>query len=86
MNKAELVSEISKKTGVSKADVLAVLNSFFEEIKNYISDGGSIYLRGFGSFIIKKKTRVGKEKCIPYFKPGKDFVDRVKESEVNKIE
>ena len=90
MRKADLVSIISDKTGVPKVDVLVSLESFFKEVKDSLSDGENVYIRGFGSFIIKKRAKkIGRhikqnvaieipEHYIPAFKPAKVFVEKVK--------
>jgi DNA-binding protein HU-beta len=92
MRKADLVAIIADKTGVPKVDVLVTLESFFREVKGTLSDGENVYVRGFGSFIIKKRAeKVGRnikkneaivipEHYIPAFKPAKVFVDQVKEN------
>ncbi len=92
MRKADLVSIISEKTGVPKVDVLVSLETFFTEVKDSLSDGENVYIRGFGSFIIKKRARkIGRhikknialeipEHNIPAFKPAKIFVEQVKEN------
>jgi len=90
MRKADLVATISEKTGVPKVDVLVTLEAFFKEVKGSLSDGENVYIRGFGSFIIKKRAKkVGRhikkniaieipEHYIPAFKPAKIFVEQVK--------
>lgn len=92
MRKADLVAIIADKTGVPKVDVLVTLESFFKEVKGTLSDGENVYVRGFGSFIIKRRAeKVGRnikkneaiiipEHFIPAFKPAKVFVDQVKEN------
>ena len=55
MRKADLVNQISEKTGIPKVDVLVTLEQMFKEIKDSLSKGENIYIRGFGSFITKKK-------------------------------
>ncbi len=92
MRKAELVNLISEKTGVPKVDVLVSMETFFNEIKETLSGGENVYIRGFGSFIIKKRAKkIGRhikknvsleipEHYIPAFKPAKIFVDQVKDS------
>lgn len=92
MRKAELVNLISEKTGVPKVDVLVSMETFFNEIKETLSSGENVYIRGFGSFIIKKRAKkIGRhikknvsleipEHYIPAFKPAKIFVDQVKDS------
>lgn len=92
MRKADLVAAISEKTGVPKVDVLVTLETFFKEVKDSLADGENVYVRGFGSFIIKKRAKkVGRhikknvaieipEHFIPAFKPAKTFVEQVKEN------
>ena len=95
MRKAELVALISEKTGVPKVDVLVTLETFFKEVKNSLADGQNVYVRGFGSFIVKKRAKkIGRhikkniaieipEHYIPAFKPAKVFVDQVKSNSEN---
>ncbi|WP_456379560.1 HU family DNA-binding protein [Lutibacter sp.] len=90
MTKAEIVSSISDKSGIEKADVLATVEAFMEEVKNSLEKGDNVYLRGFGSFIIKKRAEktgrnISKNTTIkipahniPSFKPAKVFVEGVK--------
>ena len=90
MRKADLVATISEKTGVPKVDVLVTLESFFQEVKDSLTEGENVYVRGFGSFIIKKRAKkIGRhikkniaieipEHYIPAFKPAKVFVEQVK--------
>ena len=90
MRKAELVALISEKTGVPKVDVLVTLETFFKEVKNSLADGQNVYVRGFGSFVVKKRAKkIGRhikkniaieipEHYIPAFKPAKIFVEQVK--------
>ena len=92
MRKADLVSTISDKTGVPKVDVLVTLEMFFKEVKDSLADGENVYIRGFGSFVIKKRAKkIGRhikkniaieipEHYIPSFKPSKVFVEQVKEN------
>ncbi|MCB0621551.1 MAG: integration host factor subunit beta [Saprospiraceae bacterium] len=92
MRKADLVAAISEKTGVPKVDVLVTLEAFFKEVKNSLADGENVYIRGFGSFIIKKRAKkIGRhikrnvaieipEHYIPAFKPAKVFVEKVKDN------
>jgi DNA-binding protein HU-beta len=94
MRKADLVNNISEKTGIPKVDVLMTLETMFTEIKNSISKGENIYIRGFGSFITKKRAaKIGRnikknvavhipEHSIPAFKPAKEFVSDVKNATV----
>ena len=92
MRKADLVTAISDNTGVPKVDVLVTLEEFFKSVKGSLADGENVYIRGFGSFIIKKrKKKVGRhikknvsieipEHFIPAFKPAKIFTEQVKEN------
>ena len=92
MRKADLVATISDKTGVPKVDVLVALETFFTEVKSSLAEGENVYIRGFGSFVIKKRARkIGRhikknvaieipEHYIPSFKPAKIFVEQVKEN------
>ncbi len=90
MRKADLVTAISEKTGVAKVDVLVTLEEFFKSVKNSLAGGDNVYIRGFGSFVIKRrKKKIGRhikrnesidipEHYIPSFKPAKVFVEHVK--------
>jgi DNA-binding protein HU-beta len=92
MRKADLVATISEKTGVPKVDVLVTLETFFKEVKDSLADGENVYVRGFGSFIIKKRAKkIGRHikkneaieipaHYIPAFKPAKIFVEQVKDN------
>ncbi|MCI5559893.1 MAG: HU family DNA-binding protein [Phocaeicola sp.] len=85
MTKADIVNEISKNTGLAKDDVLQTVEAFMEAVKSNLSKGENIYLRGFGSFIVKKRaqktarniskntTIIIPEHNIPAFKPAKTF-------------
>ncbi len=96
MTKADIISEITKKTGLDKADVTATVEAFFKVLKNSMVEGENVYVRGFGSFVIKKRAQkvariiskgesiVVEEHFIPSFKPSKNFVEKVKESAVVK--
>ena len=90
MTKADIVSEISKSTGIDKATVLETLEKFIESVKESLADGENVYLRGFGSFIVKTRSQktarnisknttiIIPEHKIPAFKPAKVFMDQVK--------
>ena len=56
MRKADLVNRISEKTGIQKIDVLVTLESFFKEVKESLKDGENVYVRGFGSFVVKQRA------------------------------
>src|SRR6202007_3430030 len=90
MRKSDLINNISDKTGIPKVDVLVALETMLKEIKENLSKGENIYIRGFGSFITKKRAaKIGRnikkniavhipEHYIPAFKPAKEFVAEVK--------
>lgn len=102
MRKADLIGKISDKTGIPKVDVLVTLETMFKEIKSTLGSGENLYIRGFGSFIIKKRAaKIGRnikknvavsipEHFIPAFKPAKEFVQDIKNSthikEIPKVE
>lgn len=93
MTKAEVISEISEKTGIDKADVAHTVEAFFTVVKNSMAKGENIYVRGFGSFVNKKRARktarniskntamVIDEHYVPSFKPAKVFVEKIKSSD-----
>lgn len=56
MTKADIVTEISNKTGIDKNDVLAIVEGFMTTLKNSMEKGENVYLRGFGSFIVKRRA------------------------------
>lgn len=90
MTKADIVAIISEKKGLEKGDVQAVVESLMDEVKNALEAGDNVYLRGFGSFIIKTRAEktgrnISKNTTIkipahniPAFKPAKIFVEGVK--------
>ena len=90
MTKADIVKNISDQTGVDKTDVQMIAEKFMDEIKNSLQKNNNVYLRGFGSFIVKKRaqktgrniskntTIIIPEHFVPAFKPAKVFVDKVK--------
>ncbi len=92
MTKAEIVADIANKTGVEKVAVQAVVESFMEAVKKSMMNGENVYLRGFGSFTIKRRAEktgrnISKNTTIiipahniPAFKPAKSFVSQVKNS------
>ncbi|MBN2746031.1 MAG: integration host factor subunit beta [Bacteroidales bacterium] len=92
MTKAEIVAEVANKTGVEKIAVQSVIETMMETIKGAMQNGDNVYLRGFGSFIIKERaektgrniskntTIVIPAHKIPAFKPAKTFVNEVKNS------
>ena len=90
MTKAEIVSNISKKLGIEKVDVQLVVESLMNEITSSLEDGENVYLRGFGSFIVKRRAEKTARNIkknttikipahnIPAFKPSKIFLNEVK--------
>ena len=91
MTKADIVNEISRTPGIEKAAVQTPVEAFMEAIKGSVIDGKNVYLRGFGSFVVKKRAEktarnISKnvtikipEHFIPSFKPSKSFVNQVKD-------
>ena len=92
MTKAEIVAEIASKTGIEKVAVQATVEAFMDSVKSSMINGQNVYLRGFGSFIIKKRaektgrniskntTLIIPAHNIPSFKPAKTFVTKIKNS------
>ena len=90
MTKSEIVTQITEKTGIEKVAVQVFVEAFMETMKESMIKGENIYLRGFGSFILKKRAaKVGRNisknttvkipaHMIPAFKPSKEFVAEVK--------
>jgi len=90
MTKAEIVAEISNKTGIEKVTVQHTVEAFMEAVKKSMVNGENVYLRGFGSFVIKERAEktgrnISKNTTIiipahniPAFKPAKTFVNQVK--------
>ena len=89
MTKAEIVSEIASKRGIDKREVLMVVESLMDTIKTTMTNGEEVFLRGFGSFIIRHRAEkiardITKNTAmvipahnIPAFKPAKSFVEKV---------
>jgi DNA-binding protein HU-beta len=92
VTKAEVIAQIADKTGIDKSDVSTTVEAFFNVVKNSMAEGDNIYVRGFGSFINKKRARkvarniskntaiIIDEHYIPSFKPAKVFVEKIKTS------
>ena len=92
MTRSDIISAIAKETGIDKITVRKIIESFMGTVKESLAGERNVYLRGFGSFIIKKRARkVGRnirknttiiipEHFIPFFKPSKSFIDKVKKS------
>jgi len=90
MTKADIVAKISDRLGIEKGDVQATVETFMEEVKNSLESNNNVYLRGFGSFIVKTRAEktgrnISKNTTIkipahniPAFKPAKVFVEGVK--------
>lgn len=91
MTKADTIYKVAEKTGIQKDEVEKVLEAFFITVKDSLSENENIYVRGFGSFIIKqraektarnillKSTIIVPAHNIPFFKPSKEFANQVKE-------
>ena len=90
MTKADIVSNISDKLGIDRVDVLNVVEAFMSTVRGSLEKGENVYLRGFGSYIVKTRAeKTGRNILknqaiiipahnIPAFKPAKSFVERVK--------
>ncbi|MDR3180866.1 MAG: integration host factor subunit beta [Prevotellaceae bacterium] len=90
MTKADIVNEVAKTTGIEKVAVQKMVESFMDSIKIALAGDKNVYLRGFGSFIVKKRAKktarnisknttiVIPEHFIPAFKPAKVFMNKVK--------
>jgi DNA-binding protein HU-beta len=96
MTKAELVGIISKRTGVERQVVLTTVEALMEEVKSSLEKGENVHLRGFGSFVVKRRaqktgrilarntTIIIPAHDVPAFKPADVFVDKVKNRPVGK--
>jgi DNA-binding protein HU-beta len=90
MTKADIVNEIAKNTGIEKVTVQKTVEALMDTIKHSMVTGNNVYLRGFGSFIVKKRAKktarnISKNTTIiipahniPSFKPAKSFINKVK--------
>ena len=90
MTKAEIVSQITEKTGIEKVAVTAIVEEIMESIKSNMAEGENVYLRGFGTFgVIERKEKLGRNISknttvvipahkIPKFKPSKEFLKMIK--------
>ncbi len=95
MTKADIVNEISKNTGIEKVTVQKTVEAFMDSIKTSLEGGSNVYLRGFGSFVVKKRAKktarnisknttiIIPEHFIPSFKPAKTFINKVKDKVKN---
>jgi DNA-binding protein HU-beta len=93
VTKADVIAEIAEKTGIEKGDVATSIEAFFKVVKDSMAEGNNIYVRGFGSFVNKKRARkvarniskntslIIEEHYIPSFKPAKVFVEQIRHSE-----
>ncbi len=96
MTKAEIVSQIAKNTGIEKVLVMEVVENMMECVKDSLESGENVYLRGFGSFILKQRAQkvarnilrntsmMVPEHCVPAFKPSKEFNAMVREVKIKK--
>jgi DNA-binding protein HU-beta len=92
MTKADIVSAISKSTGIDRTSVLASVEGFMAEVMNSMNSGENVYLRGFGSFVVKKRaakaarhiknetTIIIPERYVPTFKPSQYFAENLRKS------
>lgn len=92
MTKAEIIADIAQKTGIEKVAIQAVVEEFMNAVKDSMANGKNVYLRGFGSFIIKRRAEktgrnISKNTSIivpahniPAFKPAKTFMNDVKKN------
>lgn len=92
MTKADIINQVAEQTGIDKADVQVAIEAFFSVIKGSMAEGENVYVRGFGSFVNKKRAKkvarniskntaiVIDEHYVPAFKPSKVFVDKIKSS------
>ena len=89
MRKVDVINKIASETGIPKVDILVTLETFFDTVKDTLASGESIHIRGFGSFMVKKKAKkYGRdirrnitieipERNVPAFKPSNAFVEKV---------
>jgi DNA-binding protein HU-beta len=92
VTKADVIAEIAEKTGIDKSNVSTIVESFVVVVKDSMANGDNIYVRGFGSFVNKKRARkvarniskntaiIIDEHFIPSFKPAKIFIAKIKSS------
>ena len=97
MTKAQVINRIAEKTGIDKADVTTTVETLFVVVKDSMAEGENIYVRGFGSFVNKKRAKkiarniskntaiVIDEHYVPNFKPSKVFVEQIKTSDQVKV-
>lgn len=94
MTKAEIIAEISETTGLPKKDVMVVVESFMDVVKNSMCEKENVYLRGFGTFLVKHRAQktarnISQNTTLlidahdyPGFKPAKSFAQRMRGEEV----
>ncbi|NVJ46940.1 HU family DNA-binding protein [Roseivirga sp.] len=92
MTKADVINQIADKTGIDRSDVTTTVETLFAVVKDSMAEGENIYVRGFGSFVNKKRAKkiarniskntaiVIDEHFVPSFKPSKVFIEQVKSS------
>jgi DNA-binding protein HU-beta len=92
MTKADVVAEIAEQTGIEKVAVQSTVEAFMNSVKKSVAAGDNVYLRGFGSFIVKERAeKIGRNISakepivipahnIPAFKPSKTFLEKVKKN------
>jgi|TARA_Y100001935_G_C17147510_1_gene428751 DNA-binding protein HU-beta len=92
VTKADVINQIADKTGIDRSDVTTTVETLFAVVKDSMAEGENIYVRGFGSFVNKKRAKkiarniskntaiVIDEHFVPSFKPSKVFVEQVKTS------
>lgn len=90
MTKADIVNEIARSTGLEKSAVMTTVEEFMKVVKDNMADGNNVYLRGFGSFVVKtRKAKTARNiskntsikipaHTVPTFKPSRVFLDQVK--------
>lgn len=93
MTKADVINEIADKTGIDRSDVTTTVETLFAVVKDSMAEGENIYVRGFGSFVNKKRAKkiarniskntaiVIDEHFVPSFKPSKVFIEQIKTSD-----
>jgi DNA-binding protein HU-beta len=98
MTKADIIKKINEKTMLEKEQISAILESFFKTVKGSMEDGNEIFIRGFGSFIIKQRasklarnikantTVMIEAHVIPQFRPAPEFIEKIKNSTALKKE
>jgi len=96
MTKAELINEIAIHSGFDKTTISLIVETFMEDIKKTLATGENVYLRGFGSFVVKSRrekmarnitkrsTVYVPAHCVPDFKPGAEFKDAVRNVKLTK--